>query len=167
MIQLLAFLHVRGLGLPMKTIAVLLMLVTFAGCMPLKQTHVTGAQQHDHFLYLERPPCGLVQFGPSNVAKDFVIVDAESYAIAPNGVRYGIVTEPHDYDVESPDPAVPYVRDRVYLVDARGRRIRRAWDDGEWKLHFVLEKPAGREHREFEVQLGTFNYNPVLHGPPN
>lgn len=139
-----------------------------AGCMPLKQYHVTGGQQYDNFGYMDHLHCGLLQIGPSNVPKASNIVDSESYAIAPDGKRFGISTELHDYDLRpEKDPRVPYVRDRVYLVDAKGKRVNRNWSDGLWKFHFVLDAPAGRDTRDFEMQLGTFNYNPVVHGPPN
>lgn len=136
--------------------------------MPLKQYHVTGGQQYDNFGYMDNLRCGLLQVGPSNVPKAFTIVDTESFAISPDGQRYGISTEPHGYDLRADkDPRVPYVRDRVYLVDAKGKRLNRNWKDGVWKFHFMIDAPTGRDARDYEMQLGTFNYNPVIHGPPN
>lgn len=136
--------------------------------MPLKQFDVTGGQQHDSFGYVDHLHCGLLQVGPPSVPKNFTIVDDESYAIAPDGKRFGISTEPHDYDLRSDNISrMPNVRDCVYLIDADGKRIDSNWKDGLWKFHFVINSPTGRDTRDFEMQLWTFNYNPAVHGPPN
>ena len=136
--------------------------------MPIKQHDVSGGGQYDDFSYMEHLRCGLLQVGPSNVPKAFDVVDAESYAVAPDGKRFGIATEPHGYDLRADkDPLVPYVRDRVYLVDANGKRFKRNWADGLWTFHFVLDAPAGRDTRDYEMQLSTFHYNPLIHGAPN
>lgn len=136
--------------------------------MPLKQYDVTGGRRYDNFGYMDDLHCGLLQIGPSNVPKAFEVVDAESYAVAPDGKRFGISTEPHGYDLRpDKDPRVPYVRDRVYLVGANGRRFNRNWGNGLWKFHFVLDGPAGRDTRDYEMRLSTFHYNPLIHGPPN
>ncbi|CAA9400256.1 MAG: hypothetical protein AVDCRST_MAG64-1664, partial [uncultured Phycisphaerae bacterium] len=121
--------------------------LALTGCMPIKQENVTGGQLYDHFSYDDWDRHGLLQIGPSNVHKTVRVVDAESYAIAPNGKRYGIATEPHRYDLEDPDDRAPYVRDRVYLVDDKGRRSKRNWADGWWEFVFVLDTPHGRDSR--------------------
>ena len=153
---------------------ILFVAAAMAGCTPLKQCRVTGGQEYDHFAYMDDLHCGLLQIGPSNVLKTIKIIDAESYAIAPGGTRYGIVTKPHDYDLKSDDDLpvmnylrVAYVRDRVYLVDTKGRRVGRSWTNGPWQFHFVMDTPHGRDTREFDMQIETFYYNPALHGAPN
>ena len=146
----------------------LILMIALTGCMPVKQYHVTGGQQYDSFSYLDHLRCGLLQIGPSNIPKAFKIVDSESHAVSPDGKRVGISTEPHDYDLRpDKDPSAPYVRDRVYLVAADGKRVTRKWEDGLWEFHFVLDAPSGRETRDFEMQVSTFYYNPVVHGSPN
>ncbi len=134
--------------------------------MALKQYNVTGGKEYDQFSYMDHYRCGLLAIAPTNAPKVVKIIDAESYAIDPNGVRRGIATEPHDYDLR-PENEGFYVRDRVYLIDAKGKRLKSNWKDGPWKFHFVMDTPTGRDVRDFDMQLGTFHYNPVVHGPPN
>jgi hypothetical protein len=137
------------------------------GCMPLQQSYVTGGEGYDHFSYHDYNDWGLLQIGPSNQPKTISIVDAESFAIGPRGKRYGVESEPHPYDLrEDKDPRVPYVRDRIYLIDAKGKRLGR-WRNGGWQFTFVFDAPDGRESRHFNMTLWTFFYNPVIHGPPN
>ena len=148
--------------------ALLAILVALAGCVPVKQYKVTGGGPYDNFAYVDSLRCGLLQVGPSNVPKEFKVVDSESFAINPAGNRFGLSTRPHDYDLRrDKDPRAPYVRDRVYLVDSDGMRVDQRWNDGLWKFHFVLDGPNGRESRDYELRLGTFNYSPVINGPPN
>ena len=40
-------------------------------------------------------------------------------------------------------------------------------DGGQWEFVFVLETPSGRDTRQFTVDVWTFNYVPMIHGPPN
>lgn len=141
--------------------------VLATGCIPPKQRDVTGGQLYDSFEYVDHLHCGLLQIGPSNVPKSVSIVDPESYAIAPNGKRYGILTTPDPDDLKTEGPAGRYVYDRVYLIDSRGRRINREWANGRWRFVFAIRTPNGPERREFDVRFWTFNYNPLVHGPPN
>jgi hypothetical protein len=135
------------------------------GCVPVKQADVTGGRVYDNFGYDDWARYGLLQVGPSNVPKSVTVLEAESYAIAPNGTRYGIATEPHKYDLDNTDDRVPYVRDRVYLVRANGRRTKRLWGDGRWEFVFVLQTPYGRDARQFTVDMSTFIYKPLVHRP--
>ena len=110
---------------------------------------------------------GCLQIGPSNAPNSFNVIDAESYAVSPDQVRYGIETEPHPFDLrEDKSPLVPYIRDRVYLVKADGKRLKRKWKNGRWQFHFALDGLTGRTGRDFTMDMGTFYYNPVVHGPP-
>lgn len=163
----------------LRAVGVLVAALALGGCIPLKQPMVTGGEQYDHFgyhdAYLWSGGYGLLQVGPSNVVKAVAVVDAESCAVGPGGERYGVESEPHPPDLdqtphpypgEYADVPTPYVRDRIYLANAKGRRIR-SWRDGKWTFVFVLDTPRGRETREFAMTLGTFHYNPLVHGPPN
>lgn len=136
-------------------------------CAPLKQTRIVGGQGSDHFGYYGETGYGLLQIGPSNTPKRITVIDARSYAIAPNGSRFRIRTEPHAFDIETKFPKTPYVRDRVYLLDSEGRKITRALKNGNWKFHFTLRTAKGVETRDFDADLWTFYYNPLIHGPPN
>lgn len=150
-----------------QRLALLLALLLLSGCIPLKQYHVTGGQQYDAFSYMEHEGCGLLRIGPAQPHKTIEIVNDESYAIGPRGNRYGVESEPHPYDLrEDRDPRLHYVRDRIYLTKESGKRLK-SWKNGEWQFTFVMDGPEGRDTREFEMTLGTFHYNPVVHGPPN
>ena len=142
----------------------IIVLTLLLGCMPLKQYHVTGGEQYDHFGY--HNGYGLLKIGPSNIAKTVSLVDAESFAVGPRGKRYSIKSEPHPYDLEKPGSRSPYVRDRIYLIDKNGKKISN-WRNGQWQFTFVLDTPQGQINRHFTMTLGTFYYNPATHGPPN
>ena len=132
------------------------------GCIPLKQRNVTGGRGYDHFGY--EGGYGWLLIGPSNVPQSVTVVDAESHAVAPNGKRYGIETEPERR--RQPD-SPPNAGDRVYLVGPNGRRTSREWANGRWEFFFTLDTPDGRDTRHFTVDFWTFVYNPFAHGPPN
>ena len=87
----------------------------------------------------------MLRIGPSNVPKSVRVVDAESYAIAPNGRRYRIETEPHR------PGAGAYVEDRVDLLDRKGRRGNVFVGHGRWEFVFVLETPGGRDAPQLAV----------------
>ena len=136
------------------------------GCIPLTQSNVTGGKRFDHFGYFGDLGYGLLQIGPSNKRKMVTIIPAESYAIRPDGIRVGIATEPNPADLnKKAGDLVPYIRDRVYLLDPKGRRVAR-WPNGQWTFYFVLRTSRGKETRTFQLDLWTFHYNPILHGSP-
>jgi hypothetical protein len=142
--------------------------VALVGCTSVKQFNATGGEPFDSFGYYGDLHCGLLQIGPSSAPKSIRVLDGESYAIGPEGTRFGILSEPHPYDLRPDrDPLVPYVRDRIYLVDGDGERTTRNWTDGLWRFHFVIATASGREVRDFQLEVSSFNYNPIVHGPPN
>jgi len=140
---------------------------SLAACIPLQQTNIVGGRGYDHFGLYGETGYGLLQIGPSNTPKKSHVIDSQSFALSPKGVRLRIETEPHPYDIEKKSPKVPYVRDRVYVLDAEGRRITRPLKNGQWKFHFTMRTPKGIETRDFDADLWTFFYNPVIHGSPN
>jgi hypothetical protein len=151
-----------------RRLVTLATILTLAGCMTVKQGQLISESQQDHFVYLDHLHCAILQIGPSNAPKAFTIIDGESSAVAPDGERYGIATEPHEYDLRGDrDARVVYVRDRVYLVDGRGQRITRDWKDGRWEFQFALEDAKGRHSKAMTLELCSFDYNPAIHGPPN
>jgi hypothetical protein len=146
----------RALGL----IAVIALLLS--GCMPLRQQKtISGGGDSDLLLCEDR--FLLTQLGPSNEPNTRHVVAAESYIIAPRGERYTVEVEPHQFDIEQ---KYPCVRERIYPVDSRGRRLGR-WSNGIWTVHLVLDTPTGRATRHEQIRFWTFWYNPLFHGPPN
>ena len=136
-------------------------------CIPLKQARIVGGRGYDHFGYYGETGYGLLQIGPSSAPNRITVIDSQSYAIAPNGSRFRIRTEPHPYDIETKSFKVPYIRDRVYVLDSAGRRITKPLKNGQWKFHFTFLTPQGVRTRYFDAKLWTFYYNPIIHGPPN
>src|SRR5262245_4496718 len=92
-------------------------LVLLSGFIPLTQTTVVGGRGYDHFGYYGEMRSGLLQIGPSNRKRTATVIPNKSYATAPDGTRHGISTEPHLFDIEEKDPRVPYVRERIYVLD--------------------------------------------------
>lgn len=146
------------------SVACLLLLFPLASCMVLKQESVNGGGPDDHFGYYETARCGLLQIGASSKPKEIKLVEQESYAISPDGVRYRIQTEEHPFDIEQ---GYPYIRDRVYLIDKTGTRVSKDWKNGKWEFHFVIQGPKGRETRDFEPKYWNFYYCILIHGAPN
>ena len=135
-----------------------------AGCVPLTQANVTGGRRYDHFMYHEDMDSGLLQIGPSNRNRTATVIPGQSYATSPDGTRHSIATEPHQFDITQ---RYPYIRERIYLLDSNGNRVTRKWRNGRWTFHFALATPRGTETRDFQADLWTFLYNPVVHGSPN
>ena len=130
-----------------------------AGCIPVKQYNVTGVRAYDNFGYADGG-YGELKLGGSNAPRTATVVDAESYAIAPNGTRYGIQTVPERR--RNPDSPLN-VGDRVYLVRPNGRRTTREWADGYWEFYFTLDTPYGRDFRHLTVEFWTFVYVAFVH----
>lgn len=135
--------------------------VALAGCVPLQQYQVSGTHQYEHLSVDGSYFIG--QFGSPQVPKTKRIIPTESYALSPKGEKFKVTIEPHDYDISR---NAPYIRDRIYLVRDSGRRLSRI-GDGDWKLFIMLESAEDRELREITATVRTFNYHPIIHGPPN
>ena len=129
--------------------------------MPLQQYEITGLRKFEHLsvdgsYFME-------QLGPSDKPKEKEIIANESYAISPKNKKYKIELQPHDYDISE---KFPYIRDRIYLLNAQGNRVR-SISNGTWTLFLMLDSKDGKEPREFKANIWTFRYNPLVHGPPN
>lgn len=136
-----------------------------AGCVPVQQAQfdpLYPASFVTHFGNYDK--MALVQFGDASRRRRGTVMPEKSYATGPDGQRYGIATEPHEYDVAND---TEHVRERVYFVDRNGRRVT-SLDKGRWQARLVLELPSGREEvYEFAADVSTFYYSPFLHGGPN
>jgi hypothetical protein len=134
----------------------------FSGCMPLRQQKtLKGGRDSDLLLCEDR--FLLAQLGPSNQPNTHKVIPAESYIISPRGERYTVQVEPHQFDIEQ---KYPCIRERIYPLDAQGRRLRR-WSNGLWTVHLALATPDGDSTLDEQIRFWTFWYNPLFHGPPN
>jgi hypothetical protein len=149
---------------PIRFLAIAVLFQLLIGCVPLTQERIVGGHTYDHFGYSQDERCGLLQVGPSNRRRTATIIPERSYATSPDGIRFGIATRLHPYDLTA---GHTYVRERVYLLDKGGHQINRKWKDGQWIFHFALRTPHGEDTRDFHADLWTFYYNPIIHGPPN
>ena len=136
--------------------------LSLIGCIPLQQSEVSGGTKNDFFRYYG--DYGLLNIGSTDKKKTITLLPESSYALSPNGTKYGIYTEPHFYDL---DQKYPYIRDHVTLVSPRGKRLGSIPQNGIWQFHFDFAGPRGRDTRDFTIKFWTFYYNPILHGPPN
>lgn len=139
---------------------IIFLILGLTGCMPLQQTNITGGLEYDHFGYYD--DYGLLSIGPSNLPNKIQLIESESYAVGPNAKKYGIKSQPHDFDIHQ---KYPYVRDRIYVIN-EGRPIRNL-KSGTWKFVFYFMTPEAKDSRTFDVKVETFYYNPVIHGAPN
>lgn len=143
------------------------LLACLTACVPLPQTdfvQVGGARGLPHVGY--HNGYFLVQASGADEPNLYRVVAEETYAIAPSGQRHAVVVEPHAWDLQQREGAGPAVRERVYLLGADGRRIRRL-SHGPWRFFLTLDGPDGRRQWEFTSDVSTFLYSPVIHGPPN
>jgi len=136
--------------------------LSLVGCLPLQQYGVSGGTKNDDFGYYGR--FGLLTIGSNDKKKTVTLVPESSYALSPKGVKYGIYTEPHWFDL---DRKTPYIRDHVTLVSPRGKRIGSMPQNGTWHFHLELIGPLVKDSRDFTIRFWTFFYNPIIHGPPN
>jgi hypothetical protein len=133
------------------------------GCIPLQQTDIKGGQGYDGFGWYNETGYGLLWIGPGNVKNTITVVDAKSYALGPNGIRYGVRSELHLFDVQQ---KYAYVRDEIHFLDAKGGQVSRL-GNGVWQFSFTFVKDGKEESRTFTRKLWTFNYVPIIDGPPN
>lgn len=136
--------------------------LSLIGCIPLQQSDVNGGTKNDFFRYYG--DYGLLNIGSANKKKTVTLIPESSYALSPKGIKYGIYTEPHFYDL---DQKFPYIRDHVTLVSPRGKRLGSIPQNGIWHFHFEFLGPRGKDSRDFTSRFWTFYYNPIIHGPPN
>ncbi|MGA7725574.1 MAG: hypothetical protein WCA95_09830 [Opitutaceae bacterium] len=134
-----------------------------AGCIPLQQTDMKGGDRLDGFEWYAETGYGLFWIGPSNVGNAVKIVDAKSYALGPNGVRYGVHSERHQFDIEQ---KYVFVRDEIHFLDAKGAQVSHL-STGVWQFSFTFVRDGKEEHRMFTGKLWTFYYVPIIDGPPN
>jgi len=138
-------------------------------CVPLQQTEIKGGKGYDFFGYYGG--YGLLQIGPSNQKKKIHVISEDSYAVSPTGKRFSIHSEPAPNDLKpsqyhSEFPNY-YVRDRITLIDAKGKTLAKISTNGEWHFHFEFSTAQGRDTRDFTARFWMFYYNPIIHGPPN
>lgn len=131
------------------------------GCIPLQQSSFHGNVKDDHFGHYGDH--GLLTIGDSNAQKTITLLPEQSYAISPEGKRYGIQARDHDFGIAQ---GYPYVRDQIRIYNAQGKEIR-GLRNGKWIFVFAIKRDGKTVQRRFESNVSTFYYNPILHGPPN
>jgi len=138
------------------------------GCIPLQQTEITGGLSatdgsHDYFGWYNETGYGLSSVGPGKV-NTIRVIDAQSYALSSKGVRYGVHSQPHLFDI---DQKYAYVRNEIHFLNAKGGPVSRL-ENGEWRFVFVFLDLTGKEERRvFTGKLWNFYYVPILDGAPN
>jgi hypothetical protein len=92
------------------------------------------------------------------------IVDNLSYAVDPDGMKFKIKHEKHQYDIEQ---RRQYARDRVFLLYDNGS-TKTSLKNGIWKL-IIFTRDMNDRSQEWntEFKLSTFFYSPIFHGAPN
>lgn len=135
------------------------------GCIPLQQTDIKGSlpNSHDGFGWFDETGYGLLWIGTGNAKNTITVIDAKSYALGPNGVKYRVHSEPHLFDVQQ---KYAYVRDEIHFLDANGGQVSRL-GSGDWQFSFTFVKDGKEESRTFSGKLWTFYYLPIIDGPPN
>jgi len=130
------------------------------GCIPLQQSDVSGGKAGDYFRYYG--DYGLLNIGPADKKKTVTLLPQSSYAISPTGIKYGIYTEPHWYDL---DQKFSYIRDHITLVNPRGSRISSIPQNGTWQFHFEFMGPRGKDSRDFTSKILDILLQPYYSWP--
>ena len=133
-------------------------MATLSGCIQLRQESLIKGPDHPDVLLCDDK---YVLVG-INMKREQIIVD-KSHIIGPNGKRYSIQVEPHQFDVEQKYEAI---RAAIYPCGDDGSRIRR-WMNGIWTFHFAVKEGGIDRVIEQQWEYRTFYYNPIIHGPPN
>ena len=132
--------------------------------MRLPQANVTGGCKGDHLGTYDSQYGAILSLKSLGHEKSFSINEENSFAELNGENRYAVATEPHSYDILS---GFAYVRDRVWIIDKKGRKVKRL-KDGDWTFHLSLrDKLDNRLSRDFHAEYRTFYNNPIVHGPPN
>ena len=132
-------------------------------CFRLQQTDIKGGVGYDDFGWFDEQSYGLLTIGLSNAANSIKMIDAKSYAIASDGTRYNVRSSPHEFDVTQ---KAAYVRDEITFWDGKGTKVRHL-GNGDWRFVFCFLRDGKERTAQFGGKLWTYNYIPVIDGPPN
>ncbi len=141
-----------------------LFVVGLQGCVPLPQmepypSRIPFSANYDHGnRYVS------FSIGSENQPKDYQIVAQRSYVISPSGERHPIRVEPHAYDISQRHP---FIRDDIFVLRSDEDSKPMLLHNGTWKFVLSCRRSDTVRQDEFSFRIWTFNYNPVLHGPPN
>ena len=128
------------------------------GCIPLRQQVLVSGPAYPPVL-LTDDRCLLVGI---DVKREQIVAEL-SRVTDPNGKRYGVQVEPHQFDIDQNSGGV---RADVYPSAADGSRLR-SWANGVWSFHFVVKSNGVDQVIDQKWKYWTFYYNPLIHGPPN
>jgi len=139
-------------------IILLALLVLLTGCIPLRQEVRVSGPDHPFLLLCD----DRYVLAGIDMNREKIVVE-QSHILAPNGKRYTMQVEPHQYDIEQRFEAL---RADVYPCGADSSRLRH-WSNGVWSFHFFIETNGVPQVVDQKWKYWTFYYNPIIHGPPN
>jgi len=137
--------------------------IFITSCMPLPQQSIFGWSHSDFSAeyfggYLS------LNFYNDLAAKQYQVIETDSYIIGPTGKKYTIEVKFHISDITKPQI---YSDRRLYIKNNAGQTIR-FWKKGVWKLRLATKDNQNRfETFEQDFRLQTFYYFPLIHGAPN
>ena len=146
------------LGLMKPQLAILTIALVVTGCIPLRQEARVSGPLHPTLLLCDDR---YVLVG-IDMNREKILVE-QSHIEDPNGNRYSIQVEPHQYDIEQDFAAV---RADVYPCDSEGSRPRH-WSNGIWSFHFLVLTNGVAQAIDQQWKYWTFHYNPIIHGSAN
>ncbi len=135
-------------------------ILMMSGCISLKQGTDEFKASGDAFGFGDG--YGLLTI--NHQKQPITVIDNESYALSPKGKKIGVRTKPHEYDLEQKqfNPRI-----RVDFIDSSGNTLTNL-SNGKWRFHFKFVKEDQTQgSQDFEFNVTTFYYNPIIDGPPN
>ena len=95
--------------------------------------------------------------------KKITVVDAQSYAVSPKGVRYGVYSQLDNFLPKEKK----YPRTRIYFKSESGKPLNEL-AYGKWQFYFTYELEDKSQHDvNFNFNVTRFYYIPFIHGAPN
>jgi hypothetical protein len=134
--------------------ALLLFSLPFESCAVVTQAEVEEGQQEMRIAPVDGSLAVSLKTATLDPAKKGAIAEDQSYAIAKDGRRYGIVVTPNEYARNYPERSY-FTSDYIWLKTSSGQKAK--WTDGEWRLKLVL-KGAGKMmayEARFKLQSGA------------
>ncbi len=149
----------------MKTALLILLSVCFVSCIPLPQTRIIP-EQDDFICHLGSGRKLYVAWRSTELdpAKQPNLDLSASWAISPTGARHSFTTIERTYHTGERS----YWKDTsLVLMDSTYPDKPIKWYNGSWYIRLGFTKSNPHPRINAKVEITTFLYTPVLHGPPN
>lgn len=143
-----------------------LCVVFFAGCMALPQVNILPSTS-DFSAFIDKRECLSVRWKRSSLSsrEKPELDSAASFVLSDSGKRFSVKFQENPYTVDDRN----WVQGFLMLLEGneKGQTELVRWTNGHWHLHLEFTKKVKKDPIEVDIDISTFNYNPIIHGPPN